>query len=62
MTLLDGPSKPEEKDVPKHKKNPDLGMKKTVFGKTVYLDADDASGLQDGEEVFIAALCLVHLC
>jgi glutamyl-tRNA synthetase len=49
--LTDGPGQPEVKSVPKHKKNPDLGMKETVYTKQVYLDADDAVGLVDGEEV-----------
>ncbi|KAG5366039.1 Glutamate--tRNA ligase, cytoplasmic [Yarrowia sp. B02] len=39
-------------DRPKHKKNPDLGTKKTVFGgKKVLIDQDDAQTLKDGEEL-----------
>ncbi len=51
MVLSNGPDAPFKKDIPKHKKNADIGMKQTVFAKTIYLDAEDAAGMTDGEEV-----------
>jgi glutamyl-tRNA synthetase len=46
---LDIESKAEEK--PLHKKNPDVGVKQTVFSNDLYLEFDDASDLTIGEEV-----------
>lgn len=41
----------EEKDVPLHKKNPDVGTKKTVYSKNVILEKEDADSFEDKEEV-----------
>ena len=41
----------EEKDVPLHKKNPDVGIKKTVYAKNVILEKEDADSFEDNEEV-----------
>lgn len=38
-------------DRPKHKKNAELGTKKTVFGGKILIDQDDAQTLKDGEEL-----------
>ena len=51
VRVLDGPEKPIEKSVPKHKKNPDLGNKMATFTKTCFLDAEDAKTIGDNEEV-----------
>lgn len=48
---VSGTSGPSEKDVPKHKKNPDLGVKTTVFDSTIYVEQQDARTFADGEEV-----------
>ncbi|KAI3657184.1 hypothetical protein MP638_007461 [Amoeboaphelidium occidentale] len=40
-----------EKELPKHKKNPDVGTKQTWYSKKIYLDFADAKDLQVGEEV-----------
>ncbi|CAO3617876.1 unnamed protein product [Mucor fragilis] len=41
----------EVKELPLHKKNAELGNKKTHYGPQVYLDQEDAKTLEDGEEV-----------
>ncbi|KAI8979611.1 tRNA synthetases class I, catalytic domain-containing protein [Mycotypha africana] len=41
----------EVKEVPLHKKNADLGKKKTHYGPQVYLDKEDAESLEEGEEI-----------
>ncbi|TPX41845.1 glutamate---tRNA ligase [Synchytrium endobioticum] len=45
------PEQPYSKDMPKHKKNPDVGVKQTVFSKTIYLEQVDAELMETGEEV-----------
>lgn len=42
---------PHEKSLPKHKKNPDVGTKITVFSSNLYLEFEDAKDLVEGEEV-----------
>lgn len=49
--MTDGPEEAYAKDVPKHKKNADIGTKKLWFSKKVFLDADDGKGLVENEEV-----------
>ncbi|KAJ3068345.1 hypothetical protein HDU98_008466 [Podochytrium sp. JEL0797] len=39
------------KDMPKHKKNPEVGNKKTTFSPEMYLEFNDAKDLSVGEEV-----------
>ncbi|EPB85312.1 glutamyl-tRNA synthetase [Mucor circinelloides 1006PhL] len=41
----------EVKELPLHKKNAELGNKKTHYGPQIYLDQEDAKTLEDGEEV-----------
>jgi glutamyl-tRNA synthetase len=41
----------EEKQLPKHKKNPDVGLKSTQFSPNVYIEFDDAKDLAVDEEV-----------
>ena len=41
----------EERQVPKHKKNPELGNKTTVFDNVIYVEQEDARSFSDGEEV-----------
>lgn len=50
VTLVDGPETSTE-EKPKHKKNPDVGLKKVIYSKNVLLDQADAKDLVDGEEV-----------
>ncbi|TPX63115.1 glutamate---tRNA ligase [Spizellomyces sp. 'palustris'] len=42
---------PHTKEMPKHKKNPDVGTKLTTFSGELYLAFDDAKALEVGEEV-----------
>lgn len=51
MTLIGGPETPESKTLPKHKKNPEVGEKKTWFTKTISIEQDDAASFEDNEEV-----------
>lgn len=41
----------EVKTLPLHKKNPDIGEKKTVYSSTILLEQEDAASLEDQEEV-----------
>ncbi|KAG2213910.1 hypothetical protein INT47_001179 [Mucor saturninus] len=41
----------EIKEHPLHKKNAELGNKKTHYGPKIYLDQEDAKSLEEGEEV-----------
>jgi tRNA synthetases class I (E and Q), anti-codon binding domain len=40
------------KTLPKHKKNPEVGEKKTVYASSVLIDQDDALSFEDNEEVY----------
>ena len=51
MTATINGAAEEEKDVPLHKKNPDVGTKKTVYAKNVILEKEDADSFEDNEEV-----------
>ncbi|KAF8759155.1 tRNA synthetases class I (E and Q) [Rhizoctonia solani] len=41
----------EVKEVPLHKKNPDVGNKKTVYSKNVIMEKEDADSFEDKEEI-----------
>ncbi|KAF8344285.1 glutamate-tRNA ligase [Cantharellus anzutake] len=51
VTLTNGPTAEEVKDVPKHKKNPDVGTKKTVYSSKIFVEQEDAVSFEDQEEV-----------
>ncbi len=51
VTLTNGPATPEVKDVPKHKKNPQVGTKRTIYSSNIYVEQDDAASFEDQEEV-----------
>ena len=51
VTIKDGPPAPEIKTLPKHKKNPEVGEKKTVYTSTILLEQEDAASFEDQEEV-----------
>ncbi|KAJ7074159.1 glutamate-tRNA ligase [Mycena amicta] len=51
VTLTNGPSAPEIKSLPKHKKNPDVGEKKTIFTSTILIEQEDAQSFEDQEEI-----------
>lgn len=48
-----GPSTVEIKSLPLHKKNPDVGTKKTVYADTILLEQEDAKSFALNEEVSI---------
>ncbi|KAJ3865572.1 glutamate-tRNA ligase [Lentinula novae-zelandiae] len=51
VTIKGGPSAVEVKILPKHKKNPDVGEKKTVYSSTILVDQEDAKSFEDQEEI-----------
>ncbi|KAJ3125980.1 hypothetical protein HK098_007985 [Nowakowskiella sp. JEL0407] len=51
VRVLDDDCEFKVEDRPKHKKNPDVGMKKTTYSRDLYLEFDDAKDLEVGEEV-----------
>lgn len=51
VTINGGPSTPEVKTLPKHKKNPDVGEKQTVYSSSLLLEQEDALSFDDNEEV-----------
>ncbi|KAK6460962.1 tRNA synthetases class I, catalytic domain-containing protein [Scheffersomyces coipomensis] len=48
---LDGPAKPYTEEKPKHKKNPDVGLKPVVYANQVLIDQADAIAIEDNEEI-----------
>ena len=46
-----GPERPEVREVPRHKKNPDIGTKKTVYSSTILIEQEDARTFAENEEV-----------
>jgi len=51
VTITNGPPTPEVKLLPKHKKNPDVGEKKTLYTSQILVDQEDAVSFDDQEEV-----------
>ncbi|KAI7850562.1 tRNA synthetases class I, catalytic domain-containing protein [Circinella umbellata] len=51
VNVQGAPATPEVKEILKHKKNPDLGTKKTSYSNKIVLDQEDAKSLEVGEEV-----------
>ena len=51
VTIKGGPASPEVKSVPKHKKNPEVGEKKTVYSSQIFVEQEDARSFEDQEEV-----------
>ncbi|KAI9221030.1 tRNA synthetases class I, catalytic domain-containing protein [Blastocladiella britannica] len=51
VALANGPAQVEFTDLPKHKKNPEVGTKRTAFAKHVLLSSTDLADAADGEEV-----------
>lgn len=50
-TIQGGPVEAEVKTLPKHKKNPGVGEKKTVYTSNILIDHEDAESFEDNEEV-----------
>lgn len=51
VTLNGGPAQDETKELPKHKKNPEIGTKKTVFSSSILVEQEDAASFDENEEV-----------
>lgn len=51
VELRGGPEAPFVKEMPKHKKQPQMGTKKTVFSSQLFVEQADASGFEVGEEI-----------
>ncbi|RKP28054.1 tRNA synthetases class I, catalytic domain-containing protein [Syncephalis pseudoplumigaleata] len=49
--LIGAPETPEVRAVLKHKKNPEVGEKQTVYAAEVYLEQADAASFEQGEEI-----------
>jgi len=51
VRITGGPVSSEVKVLPKHKKNPEVGQKKTVFSSDILVEQEDALSFDDNEEV-----------
>ncbi|KAJ7775194.1 glutamate-tRNA ligase [Mycena metata] len=51
VTITGGPTSPEVKVLPKHKKNADIGEKKTVYTSAILVEQEDALSFEDQEEL-----------
>ncbi|KAJ7343142.1 glutamate-tRNA ligase [Mycena albidolilacea] len=51
VTISGGPASPEIKVLPKHKKNADIGEKKTVYTSAILVEQEDAISFDDQEEI-----------
>ncbi|KAI0318828.1 glutamate-tRNA ligase [Amylostereum chailletii] len=51
VTIQGGPVGNEIKNLPKHKKNPDVGEKKTIYSSSILVEQEDALTFEDNEEV-----------
>lgn len=55
VKIIGGEGKPEGKveikELPKHKKNEEIGLKKTYYGETIYVEQADAITFGQDEEV-----------
>jgi len=51
VTINGAPDEIEFKTLPKHKKNPEIGTKETMYSKNILLEQEDAVSFEDNEEV-----------
>jgi glutamyl-tRNA synthetase len=56
VTIKGGPTTPEVKSLPKHKKNPDVGEKMTVYTSLILVEQEDALSFDDQEEASVPPL------
>jgi glutamyl-tRNA synthetase len=61
VKIKGGPTSPETKIQPKHKKNPDVGEKKTVYASEIFIEQEDALSFDDQEEVSGFIFTLNHI-
>jgi glutamyl-tRNA synthetase len=50
VTIKGGPTAPEVKSVPKHKKNSEVGEKQTVYSSNLIIEQEDAVSFENQEE------------
>jgi hypothetical protein len=48
---ISGDYDPRDKDIPRHKKNPTLGMRALRYGGVILLEKSDGNDLKVGDEV-----------
>lgn len=51
VTIQGGPQTLEVKSIPKHKKNADVGVKKTTYSSSIFVEQEDAVSFEDQEEI-----------
>jgi len=51
VTIQGGPQTLEVKSIPKHKKNADVGVKKTTYSSSILVEQEDAASFEDQEEI-----------
>ncbi|KAF8623582.1 hypothetical protein AX15_006348 [Amanita polypyramis BW_CC] len=51
VVVKGGPMEAEVKSLPKHKKNPDVGEKQTVYSSNIIIEQEDAVSFEDQEEI-----------
>ncbi|KAJ3540971.1 hypothetical protein NMY22_g4083 [Coprinellus aureogranulatus] len=51
VTVNGGPATPEIKMNPKHKKNPEIGQKKTIYSSNILIEQADAASFEENEEI-----------
>lgn len=51
VKLSNGPAEAYSEEKPKHKKNPEVGLKKVIYAKDVLVDQADAQSFAEGEEI-----------
>ncbi|KAJ7707668.1 tRNA synthetases class I, catalytic domain-containing protein [Mycena rosella] len=51
VDVLNGPTEPFTKTLPKHKKNPDVGTKVTTYSNRIVVEQVDAAAFELGEEI-----------
>ena len=61
VTITGAPAQVEVKTFPKHKKNPEVGEKKTVFSGNVFVEQEDALSFEDNEEVRATTLTFLAI-
>ena len=49
--ILGGPENPYAKEIAKHKKNPDVGIKQTWYASSIWIEQEDAKTFEKEEEV-----------
>ena len=59
VVIKGGPTEAEVKSKPKHKKNPDVGEKQTVYSSNIVIEQEDAVSFEDQEEVSGFGRCVL---